>query len=69
MPQRQMTLLRNFQVLPLGSEECCVLEMQATIKEKRAAMLLFGPSLREKVQEMKQGKIETICKKKLKVAL
>lgn len=57
MQERQLTLLRNVQVLSPGSEECCVLVIQATIREKCTRMFLFGPSLTEiveVVQKMKQ---------------
>lgn len=57
MQERQLTVLRNVQVLPPGSQECCVLVIQATIEKKCIEMLLFGPSLTEiveAVQKMKQ---------------
>ena len=56
MQQRQLTPLRSFHVFPSGSEERCVLEMQATIKEKCTGMLLFGPSLTEIVEVVEKMK-------------
>lgn len=45
--ERQLTLLRNVQELPPGFEECCVLVIQITTKEKCTQMLLSSLSLTE----------------------
>lgn len=58
MQERQLTLLKNLQVLPSdppASEECCDLVIQAT-KEKCTEMLLCGPLLTEIVEVVQKIK-------------